>query len=482
MTRRFLPLLAIFVPALHAQDGQQLFTQYCSACHGADGKGATGGTFPPLAGSPWLAGAPDRAVKIVLKGLTGPVEVLGKPFNLEMPPQGETLTDDQLASILTYVRSAWGNQGSAVTPEFVKTTRAALTNHNAPWTAPEILKLHPLPLGKPALSKLIFQVYATDAKEIPDFSKLKTVKAEEERDNILNIDKSPLDDHFVMVWDGDFEAPTDGVFGFTLDADDAANVTIDGNKIVEIKGIGPVNGSRRKTGKITLNKGNHKFHAEYLQFSDRRSFALTYTYPPAKDMKWLTKHRVAKPRPVYPPIPVEPENGRTVIYRNFIKGTTPRAIGVGFPGGVNIAYSADNLAPELLWTGEFINGAHKWLGLGIAENPPAGKNLVSPTKSPALPKEARFKGYQLDPTGNPTFMIQIGTETLLDSWHGETNALVRKLTLTGNGSSVQILIAEQPIDKRIDLKIEGATLDIANGKTTLKLASGKPVTLTYHWK
>ncbi|RYD46234.1 MAG: cytochrome c, partial [Verrucomicrobiaceae bacterium] len=74
MIPRLLPLLLLSGP-LVAQDGQQLYTLYCSACHGADGKGATGGTFPPLAGSPWIAGDADRAVKIVLHGLHGPVDV-----------------------------------------------------------------------------------------------------------------------------------------------------------------------------------------------------------------------------------------------------------------------------------------------------------------------------------------------------------------------------------------------------------------------
>ncbi|OYV02889.1 MAG: hypothetical protein CFE26_21675, partial [Verrucomicrobiales bacterium VVV1] len=109
MIRFSLSLLACLPLVARAQDGAQLYTLYCAACHAADGKGATGGTFPPLAASPYVAGDPDRAVKIVLKGLSGPVDVLGKTYNLEMPPQGAVLPDDQVAAILTYVRSSWGN-------------------------------------------------------------------------------------------------------------------------------------------------------------------------------------------------------------------------------------------------------------------------------------------------------------------------------------------------------------------------------------
>lgn len=60
---RFLALSLSLASPLLAQDGPQLFTQYCSACHGTDGKGATAGTFPPLAGSPYIKGDPDRSVK-----------------------------------------------------------------------------------------------------------------------------------------------------------------------------------------------------------------------------------------------------------------------------------------------------------------------------------------------------------------------------------------------------------------------------------
>lgn len=107
MILRSLPILIALTAAGLAQDGGQLYTTYCSACHGADGKGATGGQFPPLAGSPWVQGDPNRAIKIVLHGLNGPVEVAGRTYNLEMPPQGAAIPDDQLAAILTHVRASW---------------------------------------------------------------------------------------------------------------------------------------------------------------------------------------------------------------------------------------------------------------------------------------------------------------------------------------------------------------------------------------
>ncbi|RYD28545.1 MAG: cytochrome c, partial [Verrucomicrobiaceae bacterium] len=90
----FCYLSLLFAGHLHAQDGGQLYATYCSACHGPDGKGVPAANSPPLSDSPWIMGPPDRATKILLHGLEGPVEILGKPYNLTMPPQGAVLPDD----------------------------------------------------------------------------------------------------------------------------------------------------------------------------------------------------------------------------------------------------------------------------------------------------------------------------------------------------------------------------------------------------
>ncbi len=467
MLHRLFLLLSLATP-LAAQDGGQLYTLYCSACHGADGKGATGGTFPPLAESPWLGGDPDRAAKVVLHGLHGPVDVLGKTYNLEMPPQGAVLPDDQIAAILTYVRSAWGNTASPVTPESVKTIRAA-SHRKTAWTAPEILKLHPLPLEKTALTNLISQVYAGNWGSLPDFSTLKAENVEEEHDGILSVTDSSLKDEFAMLWQADFAAPVDGEYAFLLDADDAAKLLIDGNSVVEVSGIGPMDGSRAKQKKTTLTKGSHKFRVEYLEISGNDGITLGWKGPGDKSWKWLSE-TTGKSQKLREPIPIESVNGRPVIYRNFIAGTSPRAIGVGFPGGLNLAYSADNLGPELLWTGAFIDGTAKWLERGTDNSPPAGENVVALGKSRSLPKEARFRGYKLDATGNPTFAIRIGEQMLLDSWRAESGALVRKLSITGSPLDIEI-------SRPAGLSVEGAT-----ESSTQKLTPGKPLTLTYRWK
>lgn len=103
------------------QTGQELFAKYCLACHQADGNGVRG-MFPPLAGNEKITGPAKDIIPIVLFGLTGPVEVKGKTYDQVMPPQ-DYLQDNQIADILTYVRSSWGNKAPAVKAEDVAAVR-----------------------------------------------------------------------------------------------------------------------------------------------------------------------------------------------------------------------------------------------------------------------------------------------------------------------------------------------------------------------
>ncbi len=482
MTFRLLLLLLITSP-LHAQDGQQLYTLYCSACHGTDGKGATGGAFPPLAESPWLAGEPDRAAKIILKGLSGPVDVLGKTYNLEMPPQGAVLPDDQLAAVLTYVRSAWGNQASSVTADQVKAIRATVTDRKTSWTSEEILKLHPLPLGKTALSSLISQVYKGSWDHLPDFKTLKAENIEEEHDGIITATDASLASDFGMVWEAKIEIPASGEYFFYLDADDAGRIILDDEVILEVHGIGPMDGSRCQKSINKLTKGPHRLRVEYIQNQGQQGITIGWRPTSSKNWNWLTDQS-PKESKARESILIEPNNTRPVIYRNFIKGTSSRAIGIGFPGGLNLAYSADDLAPGLLWTGNFINGSHKWVDRGTAENPPAGENVVTLSTTRLLPKEARFRGYKLDPNGNPTFSIQIGEQFLLDSWRAENQSLVRVLTLTGGKNRLAFPIPKAPDGSGLEITTENFVLGAGEKGINVipKLDSGRPATITYRWK
>jgi len=105
-----------------AQAGSVLFMSTCSTCHQPNGEGLAN-VFPPLAKSDLLAKTPQRAIEIVLNGLTGPITVNGNQYNSVMPPMSQ-LNDDEVANILTYVQSSWGNDGPQVTAKQVAEIRA----------------------------------------------------------------------------------------------------------------------------------------------------------------------------------------------------------------------------------------------------------------------------------------------------------------------------------------------------------------------
>lgn len=122
--------------------GKKSFMRTCQACHQADGKGLPG-TYPPLVGSPWLLNSEERPIKILIKGMSGPIEVEGASFNSNMPPVGDW-KDRDIAAVLTYVRQAWGNDAGPISEELVKKVREDIKDRMKPWTPDEILAQHPL--------------------------------------------------------------------------------------------------------------------------------------------------------------------------------------------------------------------------------------------------------------------------------------------------------------------------------------------------
>lgn len=118
------------VEALRAQ-GKKSYEFVCGTCHGPDGMGKPG-QFPPLAGSEWV-NAKDfkRLAQIPLDGLNGDVHVKGQDWNASMAAMGVGLSDSDLAAVLTYIRSSWGNSASAVTADDVKAVRAAVAGKPA---------------------------------------------------------------------------------------------------------------------------------------------------------------------------------------------------------------------------------------------------------------------------------------------------------------------------------------------------------------
>jgi nitrite reductase (NO-forming) / hydroxylamine reductase len=92
--------------------GKDGYEKFCQSCHQPDGSGM-GGVFPPLAAADYLLEDKQRAIDVILDGLSGPIEVNGRPYDAVMPHLAY-LSDEQVADILSYVLNAWGNDGGYV--------------------------------------------------------------------------------------------------------------------------------------------------------------------------------------------------------------------------------------------------------------------------------------------------------------------------------------------------------------------------------
>jgi mono/diheme cytochrome c family protein len=92
--------------------GEKIYYRYCSACHQLDGYGALG-RFPPLTGTDWVTGDKERLINVILNGMEGSLEINGEVYNGVMPQHG-FLKDEEIADVLTYIRTNFENNASEV--------------------------------------------------------------------------------------------------------------------------------------------------------------------------------------------------------------------------------------------------------------------------------------------------------------------------------------------------------------------------------
>lgn len=110
--------------------GEQLYRAHCAVCHQENGEGLEG-VARSLVGSRWALSGPGQAARIVLHGKEG--EML-------MPGLGGTLSDEEIAATLTYVRRSWGNSADPMTPAQVAEARGEAGNRRQAWTEEELLR------------------------------------------------------------------------------------------------------------------------------------------------------------------------------------------------------------------------------------------------------------------------------------------------------------------------------------------------------
>lgn len=132
MTRRKVTAAHIRTPDVVKDDldrgkllaAARVYTVYCAPCHQRDGKG-DGNRFPPVAGSEWVNGDKNKLIQIILNGLQGPLQVEGQSYNEVMPAHASFLKDDEVAQVVTYIKSNFGNVPGTASPAEVAAVRKA---------------------------------------------------------------------------------------------------------------------------------------------------------------------------------------------------------------------------------------------------------------------------------------------------------------------------------------------------------------------
>ncbi|MBE2283688.1 MAG: hypothetical protein IAE77_09560 [Prosthecobacter sp.] len=320
------------------------------------------------------------------------------------------------------------------------------------------LKVAPMGGG---LKDLRFALYLGDWTVLPDFSKLKPHREGQVEDNLLQVKLDDYKNEFGVVFTGTLDAPKKGSYRFYLSSDDGSRLFIDGNEIISYDGIHPAGDIKEKG--LTLNQGPHEFRLEYFQGAGQIELYAAWKgadFQITPLSRWLHPNWKggAKKQKDYAPIPITVKE-EPVIYRNFIQGAGNRAIAVGYPGGINIAWSAESMNLAEFWRGAFIDASRHWNSRGGGHEKPLGYDVILPTgeATPALfvadkpdaewPRWEKgkrhdgfaWKGYTLDARRNPTFRYTWNNAEIEESFtaQGDGNkpdgkpTLIRSVKITG---------------------------------------------------
>jgi len=119
------------------QAGKTEFESYCAACHQYDDQGM--GEAPPLDDAPWVVGPQEVLIKIVLHGVRGKMEIAGETYDREMPGLAPILSDEEVASLLSFVRQRFGGLTTPVEAGTVSKIRAEHQDRTDYWSVEELL-------------------------------------------------------------------------------------------------------------------------------------------------------------------------------------------------------------------------------------------------------------------------------------------------------------------------------------------------------
>lgn len=329
-----------------------------------------------------------------------------------------------------------------------------------------------------------FQLFHGTWDRLPDFSALKPVAEGPLEGNLIQWKTGDRAGDYGLRFSGKLEVRTEGEHVFRVSSDDGARLSIDGKVVVNNDGIHPPDAG--KLGRVRLKAGLHDLQLDYFQGQGGAELYVSWQGPGFTET-WLTRDTLgsaARPGRGDPntglPLVVKDE---VILYRNFIAGAGTRAIGVGYPGGVNACYDADLCNVVLVWRGAFMDAKRHWTDRGAGFQPPLGYGVVALDKSVPLavldqadtpwppaprdlangdwPEGYRFGGYTLNPAGVPTFRYAFRGATVEDR--------LEPATAAGHHHDHAGFRLRREITLRRDRALEGLHLRLATGP---RLAEG----------
>ncbi len=467
MKSAIISIILLTTGLLWGQDGGQLYATYCAACHGEQGQGNPAAGMPPLAGSEWVLGTPERAINIVLHGVNGPIEVAGKAYNLVMPGQGAVLDDAKISGILNYVRTNWGNtEKEKMTADMVKAVRDKTP------AGQTILKQFPLPVEKSPLT--LTEVLVGFEEEAPNSY------SGEEIPRLVDIGfkKVPKKGLHTLIYKGEFEITETVDYRFYSSTTFDMNLKLGGKTVFNFPRGRPFQNPLERV--VKLAPGKHAFELTLKTKSRRPLLNLDWKHEKMKEMKSLV---LGSQKKSWDTIELKPTS-EVLIYRNYFNDNdSPNGIAVGSPKKFHFCFDAVHLAPSMLWKGYFIDAGRHWTQRGIGNvNPLAYPYVklghVDQWKTADKPiQEKSYRGYSFDEDRlGVTFHYHVGKSEFSDHYRAREDGLHRTLKRL---SGVEEITVEVKSDD-----FPGYRLSKPNGDSfsnnSLTLQKGACVTLIYN--
>ena len=350
------------------------------------------------------------------------------------------------------------------------------------------------------LSELTFTLFKGSWKELPDWNTLKASGTDHVPSGKFDLSCTKEKDSFGLVFNAKIEVAKAGIHTFTIASDDGSRLFINRKVVVNHDGI---HGMSAKSGKVKLEVGTHDIELQYFEGSGEEELYVGWKPPGSK--KELALSKAGRPSGGSSPsgqLLVAEDEAR--IYRNFIQGAGSRAIGVGYPGGLNLAYDANNMRIAMVWLEDFIDAKRHWNGRGQGYQPPAGQSLIKNAAGvpfgvlaktdaawpqtflrkdnqqlPPLAGGYFFKGYSLSGEERiPTFRYTFGDLAIEDSpvpkgsSESADASFVRTIKITGK--PVNNLYFRAAVADAIDPG-ENGTFVIGDSLILSLKSSGKPI-------